>query len=718
MKIRRLALLSASWLFFACGGGGGGGGSGANDDSPNDTPGSGVSSPSLLLDGAPYAETGKTFQALVVFPDVDSPNPGDPNSLPLTIAASVASYSLVSGPQGLSLDPASGEISWIPSEEQAGEHEISIAVQSGGESFSGTAQILVQGLHLESSGAISAVAGGVVEVFSSASAIYGTRVSVPPGAVSFDQEMTIHSLVKPVVLPEEAIGIELSPSQGFAAPVALEIGYTDSWLASLGVSDESKLAVYYLDLATDSWTKMPGSTVNAAQNKVLVSTTHFSTYALFVTDPGALDPDLGGSMAEAWKLFVGGSNATPPTDGSAYLSMKKDLWQARGFVQVKGMGFRPEQKNALLLHGIYSNDKNFGPLKAWASARYDNVIFYNYPSGMPIRSNATWLAMQMLTNQTTFAPGSCVDVFGHSMGGLVARCAIEDPNTAFVRILTPFVNVTMLGTPNLGGDVSGKWGVFSLHPGLADLLPGSAFLNFLNAEPGQGWAKYYAIAGDEGDGSDGWVSTASAIPSGIFTISQGGVTSPQGHSDIHLDIATNGVGANLASWIQTKTFRQDQIHLVSKQVVVAHHPLGPLDYEYEYESVTCSATFSFDSDFFLPPWIGLTSSWNPVDPYQICYDLDLEKQHVFIDDSFPEINFILQSYPDYFLADDPTHETTIHISQSAGQVTFTRKEYNVPVCPPPGYIPMPGVAVPPPDMELRFYVGGDEEDAIYTLGPF
>ncbi len=119
-------------------------------------------------------------------------------------------------------------------------------------------------------------------------------VELPSNSVSANTEININPLDKtnvlisnPIPSGKNVIGNYIydfnATSNGasvtqFLKAITLNFTYTDSHIAGF---DESDIKVYYLDSATNQWALMP-SLVDAANNKIIISTTHFTYFAVLV----------------------------------------------------------------------------------------------------------------------------------------------------------------------------------------------------------------------------------------------------------------------------------------------------------------------------------------------------------------------------------------------------------------------------------------------------
>jgi pimeloyl-ACP methyl ester carboxylesterase len=161
------------------------------------------------------------------------------------------------------------------------------------------------------------------------------------------------------------------------------------------------------------------------------------------------------------------------------------------------------QHVAIVLHGL-NNTSNDTVDTAFIAERasinsplgkYTKILLYNYnDTSTGIRENARTFTQWL--NLHGIAAAKHVDVYGHSMGGLVARWAIEKEGLGqFVDRLITF------GTPHKGVPAQIVdiviW-YFGLFPGARDLLEVSSFIQDLNATVSPWRAKilYCAFVGN------------------------------------------------------------------------------------------------------------------------------------------------------------------------------------------------------------------------------
>ncbi len=161
-------------------------------------------------------------------------------------------------------------------------------------------------------------------------------------------------------------------------------------------------------------------------------------------------------------------------------------------------------KVLIMVHGWRSSAsvwKNFLPkIKPKIQcAGYTQYLTFGYNSSLSIDENSVILADLLQTKMN----GATVDIVGHSMGGLVARSAIEDHGcSGIVR------NLITLGTPHRGSFAANLRTLLGISlassgynieqynintQGFRDLIPSSDFLTDLNNNPSPS-TNYYPIA--------------------------------------------------------------------------------------------------------------------------------------------------------------------------------------------------------------------------------
>lgn len=152
---------------------------------------------------------------------------------------------------------------------------------------------------------------------------------------------------------------------------------------------------------------------------------------------------------------------------------------------------------AIIIHGLNNSANDMldlgsivDELQIRGNDAYDQIWFYEYPDNADsIQENAASLAR--LLNEHGISDAKRVDFYGHSMGGLVARWAIEKEGIGeFVQRLF------MFGTPNKGVPLEvAKLGY--IVPGIRNLHANDSFIQELNHKnsPYEETILYCAIAG-------------------------------------------------------------------------------------------------------------------------------------------------------------------------------------------------------------------------------
>lgn len=141
----------------------------------------------------------------------------------------------------------------------------------------------------------------------------------------------------------------------------------------------------------------------------------------------AVDPDVRRHVAEM------------PLLGLMMLTARE-----RPIERVADDGHRP----ILLVHGLGGHRGTFLPMRAFLRLSGRRRVFaVGLPSGVPIEELGRALAslIAQIVDVNELAEDATIDVVAHSMGGLVARLALDDPQAAR-RVAT----LVTLGTPHAG----------------------------------------------------------------------------------------------------------------------------------------------------------------------------------------------------------------------------------------------------------------------------
>lgn len=193
------------------------------------------------------------------------------------------------------------------------------------------------------------------------------------------------------------------------------------------------------------------------------------------------------------------------------LGIALDEWPA-----AKGLhlpeSFGAERRSILLIHGL---EGSLSDLKGMSNACQRSELqplLFDYPNDGPIAVSGKRLHDELTQLERTH-PQLRLTIVAHSMGGLVAREALENGRPS----LTCVTDVFLLGTPHQGASLSGgqpwlelifqtlnptttEWA--SVRDGLGeaaqDLRPGSVFLRTLDARRRPAGVRYHVGIGKRG----------------------------------------------------------------------------------------------------------------------------------------------------------------------------------------------------------------------------
>lgn len=220
------------------------------------------------------------------------------------------------------------------------------------------------------------------------------------------------------------------------------------------------------------------------------------------------------------------------------------LWRPLTFLSEHRPGiyftepYDPARRPVLLVYGIGGTPQDWRYFCYHFDRKRYQVWFLHYPSGMRLERVARAMAtgLELLRERYGFA--QC-DVVAHSMGGLVARRAIEEAAIAtgpgfvprFVSISTPW-----------GGHAAATGGIRHLKkpvPSWLDVAPDSQFLNELYSNPFPQVTRHLLIYGSKPGGpfwlkgeNDGVVTVESETDPRVKKAARSVVHLPYGHVEI------------------------------------------------------------------------------------------------------------------------------------------------------------------------------------------
>ncbi len=172
----------------------------------------------------------------------------------------------------------------------------------------------------------------------------------------------------------------------------------------------------------------------------------------------------------------------------------------------------PAKNLVVLIHGLDCDRSMLRPMGALLEERGVQVAYFCYPADQAIADDVKLLDRHLTALHEMFN-AIRVDLIGHSMGGLIARAYVEgaDYHGGVDHLI-------MVGTPNSGSqwarlhlllkaqkqyalsrtDPDWRWSwvvTEGLGEGAGDCLPGSDFLDRLNAQPRRAGVRYTVIGG-------------------------------------------------------------------------------------------------------------------------------------------------------------------------------------------------------------------------------
>jgi hypothetical protein len=142
--------------------------------------------------------------------------------------------------------------------------------------------------------------------------IENTQVEVPAGVLEAPTDMSITRVECPPPLLNSGTllikTVDFGPGgTNFKQAVTIKIPYTQAELNNAGVTDASKLKIYYYNLKTLMWEQVANAQVDTINKTVSAAVTHFSIYGLVFSDDG-IDGDGGNGGDDGNGGSNGGSN--------------------------------------------------------------------------------------------------------------------------------------------------------------------------------------------------------------------------------------------------------------------------------------------------------------------------------------------------------------------------------------------------------------------------
>lgn len=429
----------------------------------------------------------------------------DPENDPLRFNLKIA-------PAGMNIDATTGEVSWVPTSAEGGEHAVEVSVSDGRKTGSQDFTVKVQISSVVASKIIIASEGGTVEVTDPTSPIFGTKIEIPAGALPEDVTITLSSVSFPNYLPETVPVAEIQgnlPTQAHdgkssdlkghrMAPIPSDTQIIIPYSPEKDGTGPAQLNLYRYEAVKSCWPsrKIPKSiSIKGLNYEILPSD-------IVVVEEGC-------SLVKRWRPLEVGTEVQKDTERHIFIyrltseefasflrrgssltnnplrigaanSVERSRDQMPFLEVIKESPdgfFKSTTVNLIMLHGIFSSSDNFrdpdGLIEFFKNdSHYPNILFYNYPWTEKIEENAKLLANVVIEIDLP----NTFDIIAHSMGGAVARWAIEQPLSSDRNISSKVRNLFMLATPNWGVGIDLALyekilGSAALGPGPRELLP-------------------------------------------------------------------------------------------------------------------------------------------------------------------------------------------------------------------------------------------------------
>jgi len=128
--------------------------------------------------------------------------------------------------------------------------------------------------------------GGVLTVNTTPAEIINTQVTVPANGLEAPTNITVTNVDCPPSFSSNTDtqvnkAVDFGPGGSvFKQPVTIKIPYTQTDLDNAGLTDPSRLGIYYYNLKTLLWEKLANTYVDTASKLVYTNVSHFSIYGL------------------------------------------------------------------------------------------------------------------------------------------------------------------------------------------------------------------------------------------------------------------------------------------------------------------------------------------------------------------------------------------------------------------------------------------------------
>ena len=209
-----------------------------------------------------------------------------------------------------------------------------------------------------------------------------------------------------------------------------------------------------------------------------------------------------------------------------------------------------------LVHGINGSPRDFAALVSqFRASSYQPIVFY-YPTGMPLADASRELGARMHEFLDRH-PTNAFAVVGHSMGGLVAKGALDRSNGG--RDFPAWKALVGISSPWSGVAPAAQAHRLPVHPASwDDLAPTSTYVRRINMTPIPRRIGFYVLYGVRGNNSlasvlgnnDGRLSVTSMSDTGLGATARGSFAFEEDHTSI---LRASGVLARLQIVLDRET---------------------------------------------------------------------------------------------------------------------------------------------------------------------
>lgn len=385
----------------------------------------------------------------------------------------------------------------------------------------------------------------------------GFSLVIPPGAVTLQTEFQVYRDVDNDAVPSifPVYRVEPSSIDFSSTPLTVTVPVSDEFLPGAAA-----LTLFTREDTDSRWQVKVNTEFNAGTH---TATAQVGRLGEFLAWQGSLHR-LFTQELEIYDPAV--PVATEFLNGTSVAVENGTVLRTIGHGSLASFWNSSASDNVIVLHGVFGSPLDFlgaEDIVANLGVVRSNVVLMSFPSARGVAYAANELYDLIAANKRS---GFGCAIVGHSVGALVGRYLLEksadDParrgfqngNTALEGVVDHLI---MLGGPNAGAQASTlpfatiaerlpeseRWMLqvgedLSEQPGTLPFVMNSTYID--------NETRYHTIYGDIGDGSDGVVTTASALALPLTT-PESTTLFTVGHDDLHRRATSYGI----AVWVGT-----------------------------------------------------------------------------------------------------------------------------------------------------------------------